>query len=90
MEKLLVDTDEKMTILYNKLQHEQLEKRKLSSMLAADKKAHHAAITTLQHQVEHVHPKHIQDLHDKVYASITQELRLCTAALCSASLMIHL
>lgn len=79
MEKLLADTDAKVTILYDKLQHEQLEKAHLSSMLAADKKANHAAITALQHQVEHVHPKHIQDLHDKVYASTSQEHRPCTA-----------
>lgn len=71
MDKLLEDTDQKVATLHDALQQAQLEKGHLTSMLAADKKAHTVALDALKHQVDHVHPKQIQHLHDKVIVTRT-------------------
>ena len=71
MDKLLQDTDQKVATLHDALQQAQLEKAHLTSMLAADKKAHTVALDALQHQVDHVHPKQIQHVRDKVIATGT-------------------
>ena len=76
MDKLLEDTDQKVATLHDTLQQAQLETGHLTSMLAADKKAHTVALDALQHQVDHVHPKQIQLLHDKVILTTTTLLQV--------------
>lgn len=70
LETIMASTDKKLADLHDRLDQAQQEKAHLSCMLAADRKAHGAAMTSLHHQVEHVHPKQIQDLHEQVIVDL--------------------
>lgn len=66
VDTLLANTDKTLTELQDKLKQAQQKEADLSSTLAADRQAHAATIASLQHQVEQVLPKQMQDVHHKV------------------------